>query len=159
LARTLRGTGKISDALEVYGELARQDDVALSGVPASLAAARTRCALLAELNRSEELKREAAALRGDLVRGRWQLTRAQYLLYSGQVMQWLDPEIAAPPDNERWAEVVDHLWGQWESTKGDQNSFSGREVFRVDSQADILMWRGTRDRMLALVAGPEYTKR
>jgi His Kinase A (phospho-acceptor) domain len=159
LARNLRKAGQKAPALEVYGELARQDDVALSGVPAGLVAARTRCALLAEMNRSEDLKREAAALRADLVRGRWQLSRAQYLLYAGEVIQWLDPEIGVPTENERWAEVVDHLWGQWESTKGDQTSFSGREVFRIDSQADILMWHGTRDRMLALVAGPEYTKR
>jgi hypothetical protein len=71
-------------------ELAQLSDVAIGGVPADLVGRRARAALLAELNRPSELRRETESLAGDLHSARWQLDRGAYFHYAQEVSRWLD---------------------------------------------------------------------
>ncbi|MFX1265352.1 MAG: tol-pal system YbgF family protein, partial [Promethearchaeota archaeon] len=74
LARNYRKLGDNERALAAYESLASIDGVRLDGVPAALRARSAGCFLLAELGRSEELRKAAASLSSDLLGGRWQIT-------------------------------------------------------------------------------------
>ncbi len=75
-ARNLRKAGQLEAALSSYDSLVRYGTVAVGGVPADLAARRARCAVLQQLGRGDQLRREASGLKEDLLGGRWRLERA-----------------------------------------------------------------------------------
>lgn len=62
IARNYRKAGKADLALEAYEKLALFGQVRFEGIPVELAGRQARCALLAELGRSEDLGNEARLL-------------------------------------------------------------------------------------------------
>jgi hypothetical protein len=80
-AGVLRRVGRGADALDLYDRLAEVGDVWLEGTPVQLVARHARCATLEELSRRDDLRREVAALRADLGRGRWRMSRSAYGFY------------------------------------------------------------------------------
>ncbi len=148
LARNLRKMGRLEEALEVYQQLAAADAVAVGGVPAALVARRARGALLAEMTRPDELRREAEALAADLAGGRWQLERGVYLHHVEEAGRWLGGARGPDAQQETLAAAVARLWEKWSTG----NEASGRESF----QSQTLVWRSTPERMVALVAGPTF---
>jgi len=152
LARNLRKAGRRQAALQAYGELTRCARIAVRGVPAELLGRRARCVLLAELERQDELRREAAALYDDLRTGRWQLEQAVYDVHAQELAGWLGIDRAIESGDLALAEGVRWLWDRWRRERVNAGRAS---VIRQGRQVTIL-WRGDDTRLTALVAGPSY---
>ena len=159
LARNLRKSGQIAAALDAYAQAAGVRDSAVSGVPASLLARWARCDLLAQEQRTAEVRDEAVALEADLLRGRWQVSRATYEFHAEEVRRWLgdDSRARASARALALAAAVEHLWSQWQSTGTRENS--SREAVLVNGQIMTILSIGDRSRLSALVATPEYVER
>jgi signal transduction histidine kinase len=125
LARVLRKAGRAEQAMEAFGQLAEMGEVTIDGTPSSLLAARARCALLAELKRTEQLKREAEGLKADLRRGRWRVTSAVYQMHMQDARGWTGAGVDAESTGERLAAAVGDLWERWrgEALEGPTGRF------------------------------------
>jgi two-component system phosphate regulon sensor histidine kinase PhoR len=155
-ARILRKMGRHEEALQVYKTLGHFTAVAISGYPADLLARRTGCALLEELARHDELRREAAALATDLRAGRWQLDRPSYLHVTAQLGHWLGSESRASPETEALAAAVAWLYDKWSSAPPDQFSSTGIQSQSFDGVLVTILWASGEGRVVAFVAGPRY---
>ena len=91
LAQNQKKADRLEAALLTYAEISKSSDrgISVSGVPSDLVARRARCVLLEELDRSEQLQKEAQDLQNDLKDKRWRLDRASYFYYMDQVAKWL----------------------------------------------------------------------
>ena len=159
LARNLRKAGQRQAALDVCDQLGRMQSVTLGGIPADLVARRTRCSVLEELDRSEDLRREAAALDADLRTCRWQLDRASYLFFSEQANGWLGIPGNSEPVKEALAAAVEKLWNRWKQTPREEFSPTGRQCLVMEATAVVALWQSIPERLTALVAGPQYQAR
>jgi signal transduction histidine kinase len=162
VARNLRKARDVTGALAVYGDLARLGATPVSGLPADLLARQERCALLAEVNRLPDSRREAEALYSDLQGGRWRLRRAAYRFYAQEARLRLAPDRDTGAFEARAREQlaltggVEHLWDAWQALGRGEGTPAGRQVLRVDDRSVLLLWRSASERMVALVAGPRF---
>jgi signal transduction histidine kinase len=158
IARNLRLAGRAQEALGVYAELSRQSDIAVSdGLPADLVARRARCEVLARLDRTEDLQREALQLAADLRDGRWQLDRPTHDFYMDEIEPWLDrrhPSESVETERDVLAGLVDNLW-----TERRQGNAAGRDVFRFPTGLGTVIWRNLGDQFVLFAAGPRYIER
>jgi signal transduction histidine kinase len=157
LARNLRKNSQYDEALAAYDELARLGAVPVGGVPAELLAREARCARLADVKQTPQLQHEAAALYADLAHGRWDLDRASYLFHSAQARSWLaaEPDSAAETQTSvALSDAVEWLWAEWQRMRRDEGGLRGRRSLWVGDGPVLLVWRGSRDSLTALVAGP-----
>jgi len=159
LARNLRKAGRAEAALQVYSDLAKVTDVSVSGVPAELVARRARCALLLELGRPEQLRKEAQALAEGLRDGRWQLDRAAWHYYAGQARQWLGTVPEEDAERQALAEAVDWVWQRWQAGQTVEPRSSGRRALEFEGMPVTLLWRTSNERLSAFVAGARYQRR
>jgi signal transduction histidine kinase len=158
IARNLRKASQLEAALTAYQELARLGPVPIDCVPADLVARRARCALLAEMRRSE-LRGEAEALYADLRGGRWRLDRAVYSVHAEDIKSWIGVDPTA--DRERLALTVgaEWLWDRWQAVgRGDARG-PGRHSMEVEGRLLTFLWNATGDGLVGLVAGPRYAQR
>jgi signal transduction histidine kinase len=155
LARNLRKTGQIEAALDVYGRLLALRGVGLSGVPADLVAHSARGDLLEQLGRAEDLCAEAATFAESLRNGRWQLDRAMWHYYADKAQRWLGRPVEADPDRRAIADAVEWVWRRYSTGQLAESSSAGRRAVNGDSPVAIL-WRGSNERLTALVAGARY---
>ena len=170
LARNQRKAGQPDAALATYRELASLGLVPVGGWPAELVARRTRCDLLAQLGRDAELRVEAEQLGDDLHRGRWPLTHAAYLHFTDEAQRWLGageaPDAASlagaggpTPVALSLAAGVDSLWERWQRDPRALDMLADRGSLVSHERSVFLIWRGTTDRLVALVAGPGFLER
>ena len=159
LARTLRLAGQRTAALDVYTSLAAMDGIAVAGNPAELVARRARCALLAEMNRKDELRDEAEKLYTDLQNSRWQLDFGAYQHFTAEVTPWLGRDPTPDVEKELLAQTVRSLWKNWNQSMGNSPSVSDAKSARIVGKSVTLVWHGTADRLTILVAGPLYLER
>jgi signal transduction histidine kinase len=145
LARNQRKAGDVEQALETYSKLARLREVTLTGAPAEALARRARCALLAELHRPG-LAEEARAFQADLLTGRWRLDRGTALDYLAQSAAWL------PLANKALLPTAEWLWAS-------ERPPNGRRCLVFAGLPVTVVWQTRDDRLVALIAGPEYQKR
>ena len=139
LARTLRKARDHTGALAAYGELARFEDVAAAGWPATLAAAWGRCTILEDLKREEELRESARWLRQRLDEGRWPLTRAVYDIFAEDAERWTGEK--RPRERELLTEAANGLWGR---VRRGEEAAEGRRVIAVSGQPVTLLWQPAR---------------
>ena len=162
VARSLRKAGRLEEALAAYDDLARLSATPVSGLPADLLARQERCALLAELNRLPDSRREAESLYLDLQSGRWRLKRAAYRFYAQEARLRLASNGNANPLDARAHERlalaggVESLWEAWQALGRGEGTPAGRQVLRVDDRSILLLWRSAPERQVALVAGPRF---
>lgn len=125
LARVLRKAGRTEASLAAFNQLAESGEAPIEGTPASLVAARARCALLAELKRTGQLQSEAEALKADLRRGRWRVTSAVYQMHMQDAREWTGSGVEAESVGERLAAAVGDLWERWrgEALEGPTGRF------------------------------------
>jgi len=155
LAMTLRLTGQLAAALDVYADLAKLEDVQVVGNPADLVARYARCTILASLSRHTQLRHEAEALLADLRAGRWQLDRGNYGAFTYDIPSWLGRDPPPDAEKEKIAQEVYSVWERWQDSRESLN-FSGSKSNRSGNQSMTLVWTGTSDRLTVLVAGPQY---
>ncbi len=166
LARNQRKAGQPDAALATYSDLASMGPVSVGGQPAELVARRARCDLLEQLGRQVELRAEAQKLDRQLHSGRWRLTRAAYRHFTGEVQKWsaTDGESHNDPASVRpvalaLAASVDSLWERWQQDRQAQEMLAGRQSLVSYGRSVFLLWSGTGDRLVALVAGPGFLER
>ena len=107
--------GRVNEALAAFNDLSRIPSVSINGEPADLVARRTRCAILEEQSRLEELRQEAASLAADLRDGKWQLDRETFLHVSGKLNAWLGTPSNAGTgvSEEALASAVGWVYKKW----------------------------------------------
>ena len=159
-ARNLRKAGKLEEAFEIYGDLAKSSDdgISVSGAPADLAARRALCVLLQELGRTAELRQEAQGLYDDLIGRRWRLDRASYFYYRDQAAGWLDGKPTADIAREALAEAVTWLWENRMALADSGRGPAGRRSFAAHGMSVALLWRVSGQGLTALAAGPVYQR-
>ena len=163
LARNQRKAGLLDAALATYRELGAAGPVSVSGWPAELVALRARCDLLERLGRDAELRVEAQGLEADLYGGRWPLTRSAYLHFTAEVEEWrarqsasLSQSSAATPVALSLAAGVETVWEEWLAERQTASVLSGRRSLASHEQSLFLLWRGTPNQLVALVAGKAF---
>jgi hypothetical protein len=105
-ARTLRKAERHVEALALYRQLVTVH-VTSGGLPVDLVARYEICSMLDMQGAVDPLVRDAAALYGDLVAGRWSLEKARYLHYSATARRWLARAPAGAAALSRWGAVED----------------------------------------------------
>ena len=163
LARNQRKASQPDAALATYSELASMGLVSVGGQPAELVARRAQCDLLEQLGRQAELRAKAQQLDRDLHRGRWQLDRAAYMYFATEALRWLEAGSVSLEDlAERQpaalslAAGVKSLWEVWQQNQPAEKILVGRQSLRPHDRSVFLLWRGSADRLAALVAGPGF---
>lgn len=159
IARNLRKAGRLDEALAAYQELASVDTVFIGGIPAGLLARRARCALLAELKRDEELRREAETLYADLLGGRWQLDRAAYLVHAQDIRDWIRVDEETELGRLALAAGAEWLWETWQAVSQGEGRASGRRSLAVEGRLITLLWKASNDRLAGWIAGPQHLER
>ncbi len=160
IARNLRKAGRPEDALGVYRQLEESpgSGITVSGVAPDLVARRARCLILEEMDRGDDLRREALNLRDGLNGGRWRLDRASYAYYKEQVDKWLEGEPKPGSAGEALAEAVGWLWLSLKAGDSAGEDSSGRRSLRVHDMSVVVLWRVTKGDLAAIVAGPGFQK-
>jgi len=143
LARVLRRSGHQDEARDVYTQLAAMPGDAVAGVPADLVARHELCDLS---GRAED----AMALRNDLLRARWPLTRGQFAFYWAEAGRMAGKEDPAPRDLVAWSEAAAQAWSGLEQDQG----IRGQSTFWVDGRPFFLIWRGAAGGRAALLTQP-----
>jgi signal transduction histidine kinase len=156
IARNLRKAGQMDLALAAYQDLAQSGAVPIGCVPASLLARRARCALLSELKRTEELRREAEALYADLRGGRWQLDRALYDLHAQDVRGWLGVDQGVEQEARSLATGAEWLWERWQAASQGSSPASGRHSMQAEGRFVTLVWTASAEGLVGLIAGPRF---
>jgi len=156
IARNLRKAGQMDLALAAYQDLAQSANVPIGCVPANLLARRARCALLAELNRTGELRREAEVLYADLRGGRWQLDRALYDLHAQDVRGWLGVGQEAEQEERALAAGAQWLWEWWQAASQGSSLAPGRHSLEMEGRFVTLVWTWSAEGLAGLIAGPRY---
>ena len=154
LGRTLRKAGRHVEALPIYADLARVDDVRIEGRPVDFIAREARCSVLEETGQRDVLEHEAGELRRDLASGRWALTRAAWEFAFSEVSTWagsgatsidgLDAALAL-------AAATDTLWRQWQD-----RPTPGQAVMRHGDRPVLAVWKAAPPEMSAVLAGQAY---
>ncbi len=158
LGRTLRKAGRHDEALAAYTRLSRHDDVAVGGVPASLAAAYARGSLLEQQRRLSDLRDEGVALAQQLRAGRWRLTGPVYALYAADAARWSGSESPGPTPQERLAAALGTAWSRWRSAAADGRAPSSREAFDVSGEAITVLRQTSGGALRALVGTPAFVE-
>lgn len=110
IARIRRRQAQWDAALQAYRDLAGLDTVLIEGTPASLLARRAICDVLAEAVRTSELRNQAAALEGDLLRGRWAVDRAAWELALADLERWTGRKPIVSAEREAFSGVAEAIW-------------------------------------------------
>ena len=162
LGRNLRKAQKPKAALDTYNELEQMGATPVGGLPADLLARHARCALLDELKRAAEAKREAQALYADLHNSRWKLTRSVYRFYAQEASRWYTPDAevqAREQDAVARAAAVELLWEEWQRIRRGEGLSAGQRSLWIFGRSVLLVWRANSDRLVAVVAGPRYVEK
>ena len=150
LGRTLKNARRHADALRVYAELASLGATRVEGVPAGLVARRARALVFKDLDRRDELRAEAEALRDDLLVPRWTVDRATFATYMAQADDWLGRRTT----DERLALAEAIAWLR-QQRQERRLAASGRHT----RDGLTLLWQTRRDEVVALAAGPRFVAR
>lgn len=158
IARTERKLGNPQQALAAYDTLAGIEGVSVAGVPAGLAARQARCALLEEMGRTDDLKREAGALLNDLLNGRYRLTRPVFQLHAEQVCRWLGCSEIARADRLALSAAAEWLWQQWQIARSGGAPVADTTTVRLLDRSLTILSSTTPNGLAALIAGPRYVE-
>ena len=140
-ARILRKLGQTRDALAALGDLSTIASISIEREPADLLARRTRCAILEDQSRIDDLRTEASALAADLRRGKWHLDRETFLHVDEKLHGWLVAQYEVHSDGEdRLADAVRWLYEKW--------SIGPRGATAAGVQTLEPEWCGRHDRVV-----------
>jgi signal transduction histidine kinase len=166
LGRVLRKANDPHSALTVYSQLAESGIASVDGLPAELLARYARCVLFNELNQIPELQKEAHLIWSGLQQAKWPLSPSAYRFYEKETLLWLgsdqlSPETSSAELNGALAltAAVEELWRLWQRVQQGVAAPVGERSLWVEGSSVFLMWRGSQDRLVALVAQPRYLEK
>jgi signal transduction histidine kinase len=156
-ARALRRLGDVDAALSRLRELSTLRDTAIAGIPADLMARWSACELLEQWSRTGELREMAAALRRDLLAGRWHLSQAAFEVHAQDTARWLGDQ-AAPigPALLTRAAGFERLAAHWKQSARESTDGRGMEWIGNASEPLVVVWHSNTRRVSAMIAGPQY---
>jgi len=153
LARIEYKANQPEAALDTYEKLAGEDSLTPSGLPYALLEMSARCRILNELGRKQEAQTEALSLRRDLLEGRWPISRETFE-YHWATLSRLGLEVGEPPKaSVDFSALVASLFSRWQTAQSQGSNTSGREL---QSDASLLIWNATAERVSALVEPPDW---
>lgn len=158
LARNYRKVGDDERALAAYESLAGVDGVRIDGVPAALRAQSARCFLLAELGRSEDLRKEAASFSSDLFGGRWRITKPVFELHAGQVRKWLNSTENTEDNRVALSAAVDWIWQRWGSAEDSHSALPESVAYAINSYAFTLLANQAGNSATVLIADSGFAR-
>lgn len=153
LGRALRKAGRTTEAIVAYGRLAELDTIETEGLPAGLAG---RFAAL-ELGAASA---EVETLLGDLLAGRWRLSRSIFEYHTEQLTTRLtrsgrtSPPV--PREREALSRALDSLGQIWGT---GSSSASGRSALMLGETPVLAVWRTEGDRRLLWLATQGHLSR
>lgn len=153
LARTLRKAHHSTEALAAYGELARFENVAAAGWPATLAAAWGRCLVLEDQKKDQELRQSARQLRKGLDAGQWPLTRAAYDIFAEDAERWTGER--RPREKEMLTEAANKLW---ERVRRGEEAAEGRRSIAMGGESVSLLWKSVREGTAVFAASSSFVE-
>jgi len=161
MARIWSQMRQLDRALGAYEQLEALGATPAEELPAGLLAGYGRCLVLRDLGRSEDLRREAAALESELGTGKWRLTQAEYEFYRDQARGWqpsrADPERKTAPDgSERLSAAVTAAWDAWGAEPGSVTPAAGSQLLHAGGIGVLVAWHSTAGRVAALAGGPRF---
>lgn len=154
-ARILRKMGQTKDALAVLGDLSRIASISINHEPGDLLARRTRCAILEEQSRMQDLRTEAAALAADLHGGKWQLDRETFLHIDEKLHAWLGTQTELDSGADALANAVGWLYENW-TAGARSSSATGVHVLNSNGATVTIVWSFSNGHATAFIAGPRY---
>lgn len=154
LARALRKARRFPGALAAYAELARFENVAAAGWPATLAAAWGRCSVLEDQHNGEELRKSADSLRRRLDAGQWPLSRAAYEIFAEDAERWTG--VQRPHEAEMLTEAANQLWER--IRRGDEVA-EGRRFITASGGPVTLLWKPVVDGTAVFAASNSFVER
>jgi signal transduction histidine kinase len=143
LGRVLRKLNRPADSRAVYEKLAAIAGVSVAGVPAELVGR----SAAADVSNSQAA---AEALKKDLLRGRWRLTRGQFEFYWSEARRLSG--VASSPPAEAMA-LSEAAWLAWQDRRRDANARQ-QQILWVGGQPLFLLWRSAGERQAVLIARP-----
>ena len=156
LGRTLRKMGRNEAALVAYGQLAQLGTTPALGLPASLAASEARCTVLQAMGRTDDLGLEAARMAAALWTGGYALLRPVWEFHLEEARRWGADH--HPTAGEQQALALSSA-AQWVYDRSAvARPSAGRRALKLDDQPVLISWAGTADRLVAVLAGPEWIR-
>jgi len=155
-ARILRKMGRVKEALTAFSELARISSVSINGEPADLAARRTRCAILEQQSRTQELRQEAGSIAADLRTGKWRLDREALLYVAGKLDAWLGTKNEPTDEDFALAAAADWLYEKWFARAANQAISSESQLLNGSDVPVTVMWSFGSGNDAALIGGPRF---
>jgi len=154
LARVLRNSGKIDQALDTYAAMSELDDVTVFGDPASLVAGQARIRTLAASGRATETENERASLRSDLLAGRWVIDRPTFETA-------LTEENAGVPGTDfdeavALASAVEMIWSEQRVRPAGEEAAAGRGVVTAADHSVLTIWAPEPSGLTIFVATPRF---
>jgi two-component system phosphate regulon sensor histidine kinase PhoR len=153
VGRSLAKSGRMSEALVAFDELAAMGATPVGGLPAELVAREARCSLLERLGRASDLQREARLLYDTLVEGRFLLARAGYQFKMEEARGWL----GEPPDPPRLQQktalsaAAQVLWADWSREPAGK----GRRLVTPDGLPILASWVSSPNELTAVLVPAE----
>jgi signal transduction histidine kinase len=140
------------EALRAYRLLVDVRGVAVAGAPADLQARRAMCGVLGQSRRAEAFAREALALEGDLVSGRWALDRPAWELTAADVEGWTGHPLPINPERNLLSAVAATLWDERQRGVWPLPAQTGRRLVASGDTSVTIVWRidGARTAVLAI---------
>jgi signal transduction histidine kinase len=163
LGRVLRKAGRLDSALVIYDALARESAATIEGLPADLLARYARLGVLEAAGRREQQHVEAESTYAELLHGHWVVTAGSFAFYADALRRLVPATRAAALDSMAvpalaLAAAADSLWSTWRGVDPGSR-FDGHRSVRVADHPVFLLWRGTGERAVAMLAGPAHLER
>ena len=155
IARMERKAGRHSRALASYDHLSSITAASVDGLPAPLVARVGRIQVLKEAGDTAGVRTAAEALRNDLLRGAWPVTKSQYTFYLSEADRQLPSSpVAAPTHADRLAraDAVEQVWAQRLTLPASGHLVAGEPP-------TLLTWARSGDQWRIVVAGPVHLSR
>ena len=162
VARNEQKLGQSERALQTFDALFALNDVRVDGWPAGLRARQGRALLWAAAGRSDDLRREAAALAEDVRNGRWRIDRPQYQFAMAQVQDWLgDANQPDGADSEQLAlaRAADAAWYERQLAEQPDSIVRSRQTRWTGDRSVLVLTRSSAHRIAMLLAGPQFLER
>jgi hypothetical protein len=151
VARVLRKLHRPAAAVTTYDRLDPLSTAVVDGLPATLVARVGRASVYADVGPADALRREAGALRDDLLVGRWPLSRGQFDFYRGQAAAWLGTPVNAPDAAVARAEALEWAWTEVRAASGP-----GTQALRFSSGPAVVAWSPDAGLVRTLVVDARY---
>ncbi len=156
LGRNLWKSGRVTEALAAYEELASLRGVPVAGLPAELVAREGRLLVFEKQKNEEAARREAAALAAALRGGGWRIHRAAYDFYRSEASRGLGAISPEPAEALAVSAAAEPMWEEWQALRRGEGNPGGRRISWHEERPVLLVWKASPERLTALALGRRF---